>query len=102
MPAEVEPKPDPRAAHAPRPYVPLLVLAAALLLTAVTAFQVDRASKATDQMHYQSVLQMTAREVRDRIAQRREAYVAILHGTAGLFAGDRYVPPPVFIEYVNG
>src|SRR5690349_7409311 len=93
---------NPPAIRPPMRSVPTLVLAAALLLTAVAAVQVDRAAKATEQVHYQSALETTAREVRDRIAQRREAYVAILHGTAGLFAGNRYVPPKVFAEYVSG
>ena len=107
MAADVQPTSDPRSAlaprpHARRPYIPLLVLAAALLSTGVITRLVDRASKAAEQTHYQAVLDSSAREVRDRIARRREAYVAILHGTAGLFAGDRYVPPDVFTNYVNG
>ena len=102
MQAETVPTPDPQAASASRTAVPLLVLIGSLLLTALAAFQVDRTSKETEQMHYQALLDATAAEVRDRIAQRREAYVAILHGTAGLFAGDRYVPPVVFSDYVKG
>jgi signal transduction histidine kinase/CheY-like chemotaxis protein len=102
MPADVESKPDLPTAAAPRLYVPSLVLAGSLVLTGLTAFQVDRTAKATAQMHYQSVLDSTAREVRDRIAQRREAYTAILHGAAGLFAGDRYVKPADFSRYVQG
>ena len=102
MPTDVIDIPQPGAAHSPRTYVPLLVLAGSLLLTGIAAYQVDRASKTTDQLHYQTILDHAAREVRDRIAQRREAYVAILHGTAGLFAGDRFVPPQVFSDYVQG
>jgi len=96
------PEPDVHAGRASRTYVPLLVLCGSLFLTALAAYQVDRSTKATEQAHYQAQLDAAASEVRDRIAQRREAYVAILHGTAGLFAGDRYVAPAVFAAYVEG
>ena len=102
MTVEVESTPEAQAVRPPRTYVPLLVLVGSLLLTALAAYQVDRTSKEAEQLHYQALLDATAAEIRDRIAQRREAYVAILHGTAGLFAGDRYVAPDVFSAYVKG
>jgi signal transduction histidine kinase/ActR/RegA family two-component response regulator len=102
MQVKADTPPEPQAVRPQRTYVPLLVLVASLLLTALAAYLVDRTSKETEQVHYQALLDATAAEVRDRIAQRREAYVAILHGTAGLFAGDRYVPPEIFSEYVKG
>src|SRR5688500_10847266 len=97
--AQPHPHPGHPAAPRPRPHVPLLVLFGSLLLTAATTYQVNRSARAADRMRHEAEVNTAIADIRDRIAQRREEYVAILHGAAGMFPVNRRVELPVFRRY---
>src|SRR5687768_13847234 len=99
--AQPHPHPDRLPAPRPRPHVPLLDLFGSLLLTAATTYQVNRAARAADRMRHEAEVNVAIADIRDRIAQRREAYVAILHGAAGMFSVNRRVELPEFRRYVR-
>src|SRR5918993_593782 len=77
----------PNGARPPsRSTIPLVILGAALALTALTAFQVDRASRAAERMRYQADVRYTARDLHERIMRRLDQHLALLRGLAGLYA----------------
>ena len=99
--AQPHPHPGSPAAPRPRPHVPLLVLLGSLLLTGATTYQVNRSARAADRMRHEGEVNAAIADIRDRIAQRREAYVAILHGAAGMFSVNRRLELPEFRRYVR-
>ncbi len=77
--------------------VPLLVLLASLLLTAVATAFAAQAGRAAAEAQFTNAVQAT----QDRIAARLEAYIALLRGLAGLFAASAEVSAAEFRAYVE-
>jgi len=96
------PPAGPNGARAPsRSTIPLLILGAALALTALTAFQVDRAARAAERMRYQADVRYAARDLHERIIRRLDQHLALLRGLAGLYAAKQDVSVDEFRAYTT-
>lgn len=83
--------------HAQRGWIPWLILAIGLLLTAAGAIYVQRVANDKDLARFQAEVQEAEDSIRDRI----DTYTALLRGAAGLFAASRDVAPDEFHTYVE-
>ncbi|MCA1632966.1 MAG: CHASE domain-containing protein [Acidobacteria bacterium] len=86
----------PAPANVLRLWVPYLVLAVALLVTASAAFYVSATTEARDRLRFESAVQRT----QDDIERRLDAHVALLRAGAGLFAADGEVTREQFRAFV--
>jgi PAS domain S-box-containing protein len=84
-----------------RSVVPWLVLTAMLLLTALAALTVANNIQTKDRLRFRNSVQNSIREIRDAINARIDKYVALLRGTAGLYAADGQVDRSTFAAYVD-
>ena len=80
----------------PRLWVPYLVLAVALLVTASAAYYVSATTETRDRLRFESAVQRT----QDDIERRLDAHVALLRAGAGLFAADGEVTREQFRAFV--
>jgi len=80
----------------PRAWLPYVVLAAVVAVTAAIAYAARASSEANDRLRFENAVQRTSDALRDRI----EAYVDILLAGAGLFAADREVSRDEFRRFV--
>src|SRR5687767_1327226 len=80
-----------------RAWIPYLILAVALLLTAVASHTVARQAETKGRLQFESVV----RETRDDIDARLDNYVALLRSASGLFAAGGEVGRQEFRSYVE-
>ncbi|CAN5501497.1 hypothetical protein BH23ACI1_BH23ACI1_27780 [soil metagenome] len=81
----------------PRAALPSVILAAGLALTLLGAWYAHREGRSQEALEFANV----AATVQHAIEGRLEAYVAMLRGGAGLFAGSDDVSPAEFRAYVS-
>src|ERR1700742_2780792 len=101
--------PPPGAAPAPevlrhssnQRWIPLIVLAGALLLTFVAAAYVARATRRDEEARFQRAAQNATTEVRDRILRRVNGCITLLRGLGGLFAASDDVTAVKFHNYID-
>jgi PAS domain S-box-containing protein len=92
------PAPNAPLLRRPRLNTPVTILLISLLLTATACFVVAVTLKARDRLRFENEVQAA----QDRIEGRLETYVAMLRGTAGLFAANQgEVTRPEFAAYVG-
>ncbi len=77
--------------------VPAFVLALSVGVTAAASSYVARTSEARDRLRFEQAVETA----RDAVQARMRAYVALLHGAAGLFAASREVGKSEFDAYVD-
>ncbi len=87
-----------RAARQPsRMWVPYLVLAGSLLLTAVAAYYVAANAEAHDRLGFETAVRRTTGDIQRRL----DAHVALLRAGAGLFASQDEVTRAEFQAFVG-
>lgn len=77
--------------------MPVVVLLAALAVTAIATYLTHRAAAANDALRFDNV----ADSIRHEVDSRLDAYIAMLRGGAGLFAASDEVRPAEFRAYVE-
>ncbi|HEU4596866.1 MAG TPA: CHASE domain-containing protein [Pyrinomonadaceae bacterium] len=95
-------KPDAPPPRAPQPqpsrmWFPYLVLAGALLLTAVAAYYVAANAGAQERLRFENAVRRTTGDIERRL----EAHVALLRAGAGLFAAEGEVTRARFHAFVE-
>jgi signal transduction histidine kinase len=87
----------PAPPEAPRSWSPWLVLALSLLLTGMLAWYALITAETQDRLRFDNLVQKNEALLRNRM----EAYVALLHGAAGLFTASDDVSREAFRTYVE-
>src|SRR4051794_19014927 len=80
-----------------RSMIPWVLLAVALAITAGVARYVHKQIARQDALRFDDAAKRVAAEIDNRL----DAYVAMLHGGAGLFAGSKRVEFTEFRSYVD-
>ena len=89
--------PAPKYARRRPNFTPIVVLGTSLLLTALVTYVLTTASSEREQSRFLSNVQSTE----DRIRTRLEIYIALLRGTAALYAASETVSPEEFRAYIE-
>jgi PAS domain S-box-containing protein len=90
------PAPHPSAGPS-RMWVPYLVLAGSLMLTAVAAYYVAANAEAQDRLRFETAVRRTTGDIQRRL----DAHVALLRAGAGLFASQEEVSRAEFRAFVE-
>jgi signal transduction histidine kinase/CheY-like chemotaxis protein len=78
-------------------WLPFVVLALSLLLTAIAVYHILTTSEAKDRLRFQNLVQ----KIQPIIQNRMEIYIALLRATGGLFAVEEEVDAERFYSFVG-
>src|SRR6185437_12595791 len=80
-----------------RPWIPYIIFAITLALTLLTTFYVSRATYTEDRLRFLNAVQDTNTNIETRL----QTYIALLRGTAGLFAAEQNVTKDQFTSFID-
>ncbi len=80
-----------------RPWIPYIIFIVTLTLTLLTTYYVSSATYTEDRLRFLNAVQDTNINIETRL----QTYIALLRGTAGLFAAEPAVTQQQFTSFIN-
>ncbi len=80
-----------------RPWIPYIIFIVTLTLTLLTTYYVSNATYTEDRLRFFNAVQDTNINIETRL----QTYIALLRGTAGLFAAEPAVTQQQFTSFIN-